>query len=122
MLKKKLILIILNFLCLTFLLWNLTNQYAVIDSVDYESTEHAEVVIKAGILKQVGIDINLITAVVIALLIINGLLYKYWIQSKRWILEPIIILVLSSGLSLSYYLNMTSNLGNRIEKNTKHNT
>ncbi|MBT3206803.1 MAG: hypothetical protein HN347_00485 [Bacteroidetes bacterium] len=122
MLKKKLILIILNFLCLTFLLWNLTNQYAVIDSVDYESTEHAEVVIKAGILKQVGIDINLITAVVIALLIINGLLYKYWIQSKRWILEPIIILVLSFGLSLSYYLNMTSNLGNRIEKNTKHNT
>ena len=114
--KKKVIIVLLNLSVLTLLLWYLTNQYSVIDYVDYESIEYAEVLVKASVLKQVGKDTITIIIITSLLLIINGLAYKNWVRSKRWVIEPILIFIITIGISSFYYYTMTSGLSERMEK------
>ena len=104
------------------LLWRLSENLSVIDQVDFQANEHAEVLIKAGLLKQTGIDVNLITGIAVGLLVLNLLLFKLWVKAKRWILVPCLIFILSLGLSFTYYFNMTKTIGKEIEKNKKLST
>jgi hypothetical protein len=120
--NRPLIVIALNILTIGILLWSLTENLSVINQLDFQANEHAEVLIKAGLLKQVGIDVNLITGITVGLLVLNLLLFRLWVKSKRWILIPCLIFILSLGLSFTYYFNMTKTIGEEIEKNKKLST
>ena len=98
------------------LLWRLSENLSIIDQVDLHLTEHAEVIIKAGLLEQMGIDINLITGFTVGLLFINLILFRQWIKLKRWILIPSLMFILTLIISFTYYITLTNSIGNNLDR------
>jgi len=101
---------------MVMLLWRLTENLSVIDQIDFQANEQAEVLVKASLIQQTGIDVNWITIVTIGLLILNLLLFKFWIHAKRWILIPSLLFILNIGLSFTYYFNMNKAIAEEIER------
>lgn len=58
-------------------------------------SQNDELQLKVNLMLETRLYINFVTYSCFGLLVLNILLYKFWVKSKRWIIEPIIILVLS---------------------------
>lgn len=114
--NKKLLVIVFNLVTLIVLLWRLTENLSIIDQVDFTANDNAELVSKAWLLKQTGTGINLIIGFTIGLLFLNAIVYRQWIRSKRWIIQPLLIFILSVSLSLGYFLNLTMDIGKKTEE------
>jgi hypothetical protein len=118
--KRKLILIIINlilFVGLFFFQNNLFNELIgnELSKLNNENTVVGQVMI----MEMSGDFINMIIGVAIILLIVNGIILKYWIKSKRWIIESIMILIFTLIISIYYHADRNTNLKNRIKHTTK---
>lgn len=112
--------IALNLIILaTLFFYNRSRIIEILDSAPGDKQN--ELFLKVSLMTELGNYTNLLTMVSVGLFVINLLLYKYWIQSKRWILEPIIILIVSFG---TFFLVNNYNLqkiGDRIEMEKEKN-
>jgi len=114
--QKRLILIIINlilFIGLFFIQNNLFNELIenTLNNLSNENTVIGQVMI----MEMSGDFINMIIGMTAVLLIVNGLIFKYWIKSKRWIIEPILIFIFSLIISIYYFADRNTDLKTRIE-------
>ena len=102
-LKKKISILLINFLGLILLLYRQKIRYDKVYEFDYENIENGEVLLASTLMKQSGIDVNWITGICVIFILFNVLMYRQWIKSKRWILEPILIFIISFSLTFTYH-------------------
>lgn len=102
-LKKKILILSINFLGLILLLYKQKNRYDKVYGLDYESIEHGEVLLTSALMKQSGIDFNWIMGICAVFILFNVFMYRQWVKSKRWILEPILIFIISFSLTFTYH-------------------
>ncbi|OAD40925.1 hypothetical protein [Polaribacter atrinae] len=115
--KRKLILIIINFILFIGLFFLQNNAFN--ELIRNELNNENIVVRQVMIMEMSGNFINTIIGIAIILLIVNGIILKYWIKSKRWIIESIIILIFTLIISIYFHSNRNTNLKNRLNHTTK---
>src|SRR5690606_33628546 len=88
--------------------------------VHYEfERPHDEVLRNVALMHSTGNDVNWIIAISFILFGLNMLFYRNWINSKRWILEPVLVLIITMTLTLTYHFDRVIELGDKL--NTTHN-
>lgn len=117
--KKKLTLILANLISYITLLVIQQNKYNKIYEVEVDKVEHGEILLKASLINIFGDDLDWIMGMCFIFLFLNIILYKKWVKSKRWIQEPIIILIISFTLTFSYQLNNQIKISNNLFKTEK---
>jgi hypothetical protein len=120
--KKKNLILILNALGLTILLLIQSIQADNIIQEVTKTTEFQEVRLKATLLLHNKSTYNWIARICLGLMIFNITLYRQWVKSRKWILEPILILVISYGLTFSFYTYQTFEIRDKLieEKRIKN--
>jgi hypothetical protein len=114
MLKKKILIISINIIVLSALLYIQEMRYDSLSNLNFQKVEHGEILLKVDLMKQSGIDVNWLTGICVGLLILNCFIYRQIIKAKRWILEPILIFTLSLGLTITYHINRTFVINERL--------
>lgn len=102
--KKKIAIILLNVVILVILLYIQSIRYSSILSYNVENQSHNADLINIGLLHALGNDINLSIITSLILLVLNIILFKNWVKAKRWIIEPVIIFLITIGLTIFYQI------------------
>jgi len=102
--RKKFAIILLNIIVIVLIIFLQGIRYSEIIEYSVETHNNMETFTNVGLLHAFGNDINIIVAVTLILLVLNLILYKKWIKAKRWIIEPLIIFIVTIGLSISYQI------------------
>ncbi len=105
--RKKLLVLTMNTLVLTALLLIQEHEVEHILQRDWPNRDYVEVMTKTALMVHNKWVYNWITAVCLGLLVLNLFLYRQWVKSKRWIFEPVLILVISYGLAFSFFTYRT---------------
>lgn len=105
--KRKTFILTLNALVLIILLLIQDNQADNIIQQTTKTPDFQEVTLKATLMVHNQSTYNWIPGICLGLLILNMIFYRQWVKSKKWILEPILILVISYGLTFSFYTYRT---------------
>jgi len=114
---KKGITLSLNLVLLFILLYVQNLRYDNLINLKIDDN-HEEVLRKIGLMQANGNDMNWILGLTLLLTILNIVLYKNWIKAKRWVLEPIIIFIVSLGLTLTYHISRTFKVSEQIDATT----
>jgi len=81
----------------------LQNQrYLNILNYPFEREKHNEIVRTVLMMKEYGNTMNWIIIISVIIFFLNLFLLKKWVKSKRWILEGIIIFIITISLSIIY--------------------
>mgnify|MGYP006088164147 FL=1 len=119
--KRKLILVAINLILFVglFFIQNYFFNELIENNLNNLSAENT-VVGQVMIMEMSGDFINMIIGMATILLIINGLILKYWIKSNRWILEPLLIFFISGVISIYIHTERNKDLKMKI-KHTANN-
>jgi len=102
--KKKAAIIILNVIILVIILYLQSTRYSSILSYNVDNLNQNDTLINVGLLHALGNDINLIFVISLILLVLNIILFKNWVKAKRWIIKPVIIFLITIGLTVFYQI------------------
>jgi len=116
---KKGITLLLNLVLLFILIYVQNLRYDNLINLKIDDN-HQEVLRKVGLMQANGNDMNWILGLTLFLTVLNLVLYKNWIKAKRWVLEPIIIFIVSLGLTLTYHISRTFKVSEQINATTKN--
>lgn len=105
--RKKLLILTLNLLALIILLLIQENRIDRIIQREWGSTEHPEILLTVTLMAHNQAIFNWIAGICLTLLVLNMILYRQWVNSRKWVLEPILILVISYGLAFTFYTYRT---------------
>lgn len=112
--RRKIRILSLNALALIILLWIQDHHADSIVEQTSNTTEFQEVILHAKLILHNQSTYNWIAGVCMGLLVLNFVLYRQWVKSRKWILEPILILVISYGLAFSLYTYRTFELKDQL--------
>lgn len=116
---KKGLILLLNLVLLFVLIYLQNIRYDNLINLKIDDN-NAEVLRKVGLMHANGNDANWILGLTLLLTVLNIVLYRNWIKAKRWILEPIIILIVSLGLTLTYHIYRTFKVSEQINVTTNN--
>jgi ABC-type Fe3+-siderophore transport system permease subunit len=120
--KRKLILIIINLILFVVLFIIQNNLFNELIENDLNKLSNENTVVgQVMIMEMSGDFINMIIGMIAVLLIVNGLILKYWIKSKRWIIESILIFIFTLIISISYHADRNADFKTRL-KHTANNS
>jgi|SRR6056297_421140 len=108
--KKGVFLIALNILVLALALYLLDIRYTKILSSAMELNHYEDALLNARLLRALSFDINSILITALALLVVNLILLKKWMNAKHWILKALLIFVISAGLSVFYQIQRVNSI------------
>jgi len=114
--KRKALILTFNALVLFALLLVRDNQVSNFIQQTSENAGYNGVMLKAVLMLHNQSTYNWIAALCIGLLLINLFSYRQWVKSRRWILEPIIVLIISYGLAFSLYTSRTFKIADQLVK------
>gem|GEM_PF-7006664 len=66
-----------------------------------KTPDFQEITLKASLMVHSQSTYNLIAQICFGLMVINIVVYRQWVKSKRWLLEPILILIISYALTFT---------------------
>ena len=114
--KRKLILVVINLILFVvlFLIQNYFFNELVENDLNKLSDENT-IVGQVMIMEMSGDFLNMTIGMATVLLVINGLILKYWIKSNRWILEPLLIFFISGVISIYIHTERNNDLKMKIE-------
>ena len=99
-----------------FLNQNVKYHRTLISNVD---DPYSDVIKAVKLMDIAGETVKWILILTVGLLFINLRLYKNWIVAKRWIAEPILVMIIFLILSYSYYSFSMIELREEIENTIK---
>ncbi len=115
---KRVLTIILNIIGLTIMYFIQNIRYENIVNLYFDNPKN-EVLRSVAFMEANGNDLNSILGISLILLILNIILYRQWINGKRWILEPFGIFIISIILTIFIHINRVDQVKETI--NTTHN-
>lgn len=113
--KKTIIVLSQNFVSFTILLLFQNMRYDRILNMNWEGEVQAEVLRKAFLMTASGADVDWVVGLNLFFLMLNILLFKYWIKSNRWILIPLLTFMLTLLVTISYFVYRFQNIQILIE-------
>jgi len=114
--KRKALILTFNALALFALLLVRDHQVSNFIQQTSENAGYNGVMLKAVLMLHNQSTYNWIAALCIGLMLINLFTYRQWVKSRRWILEPIIVLIISYGLAFSLYTSRTFKIADQLVK------
>ena len=120
--KKKILILTLNAVALIILLLIQDLQDDNIIQEVIKTQEFQEVRLTATLLLHNKSTYDWIAGISLGLFVFNMISYRQWIKSKKWILEPILILIISYVLTFSFYTYQTFEVRDKLieEKRIKN--
>ena len=120
--KKKILILTLNVVALIILLLIQDNQADNLIQEITKTPDFQEKTLKATLMLHNQSTYDWIAGICLGLFIVNMISYRQWIKSKRWILEPILTLIISYVLTFSLYTYQTFEIRDKLieEKRIKN--
>ena len=122
--KKVIIILLINLILFVGLFFIQNDLFNKLIENYSDSQNDKNIILHVMIMKMNGEFINWILGLTFMNLILNVLIFKYWIKSKKWILKPILITVVTLIISTYFIKIRASNLNMRLTHtaNTGYNS
>lgn len=119
---KKILILIINLILFVglFYIQNIILDRIIENTLNKPNDENT-LVGQVLIMEMSGDFVNLNIGLAIILLLLNGLIFKYWIKCRRWIIEVILIFFITLIISIYFHTERNTDLRMRL-KHTANNT